>query len=346
MAKGIDINIMMLGGRRCGKTSVLASIEEQLDSKLESGDLSIQPSGAQTICALDEKRQEMTDIYKMGRLNKGYTPDDTPTLEIMEYDLTFKLQSKPNGKINMHFYDFPGEWLRKEKFEEHYDEMATLIKKSSVFIVAIDTPFLMENPAGEDMNYCNRITDMVKNEFDENKKNGMFIFVPLKCERYIHQNEFGKVIEKVKETYKSLLDRIKSEYNHAKFEIVITPIETMGNLEFKRFEKNAVSAMTPIYNFVSKEGNMPKAPQPQNCELPAILILLYLLEAAKESKNKGGSIWEKLFRTLFENFFKMPSAKDFMMESEKLKAMLAEKKNSFEMVKDPLKLCKTKVGMF
>lgn len=61
MADKLNINIMMIGGRRCGKTSVLAIMKRMFDTKFATTNLKIVPTN-RTV-ELDDKYQEMVDVY-------------------------------------------------------------------------------------------------------------------------------------------------------------------------------------------------------------------------------------------------------------------------------------------
>lgn len=334
--KDVYVNIMMLGGRRCGKTSVLASIEEQFDKEFGKTNLTIKAI-EDTMFTLEEKRREADELYRKGTLNKTFKSDSNPTTEINEYKLAIELKNKPNGKIFMNLYDYPGEWLINPKKEkEHLGELNTLMKVCSVFIIAIDTPYLMEDDAPGDWNYCSLIGDLIKNNYSlRQNQSSMFLFIPLKCERYIKENKMDEVNKVIKRKYEKVFNHINNMHIEKKSEIAIIPIETLGNVEFARFEnENALYKLMPI------DGKKPRGPEPKNCDLPAVYILMYLLSLAYYSKSqKKAGFWSKLINSLLESFFDMPSANDFLIEVKNLKARLnnINSNNGYELICDPLK---------
>lgn len=341
MADKLNINIMMIGGRRCGKTSVLAIMKRMFDTKFATTNLKIVPTN-RTV-ELDDKYQEMVDVYSNEK-GKRISPDDLETLSKEEYGIDISLNSKPNGKIHFSFIDFPGEWLQHD---EHSVELKSIVASSSVILVAIDTPYLMEeapnessNAIGKYNNSRNRtgvICDFLK-ELELNDKGKMVLFVPLKCERYLHDNKMNLVNQRVHTAYKVFFDYINNEYNRTKCTVAITPIFSFGTIEFARFKRNGADIILdekyktpkyPLYQFTDKAGNEPES---KYCEQP----LLYVLKCAEASKRKENSNWfQWLFNTIGETFFKMPSADDFLAEIANIQKEIKISGDGYEILTDP-----------
>lgn len=349
MANDLNINIMMIGGRRCGKTSVLAAMKSMFDSKFASTNLKIRYT-SKTI-ELSDKLQEMKDVYS--HINEGtrFTPDDTNTTEIAKYGIAISLNSKPNGIINFTFIDFPGEWLQDD---EHSNLITDIVKSSSVILVAIDTPYLMEESPSESGNEVGKynerrnrstiICDFLKG-LDLNSTGKMVLFVPLKCERYLHDNKMMLVNERVHTAYKPFFDYINSDINRAKCTTAITPIFSFGTIEFTRFKRDGAEIVLdpkyktpkyPLYQFTADAKN---APEPLYCEQPLLYVLLYVLKCAEASKRKQYENWfQWIFVNIGETFFKMPSADDFLKESSNIQKAIKVDGDGYEIVTDPNKM--------
>jgi len=349
----MEIKIMMIGGRRCGKTSVLAVMQKCFESKFGNTNLSIEIEDTETLFTLDDKLKEMDHYFTYNKA-KRFTADENETVEITSYEFNISLKSKPNGKIKFIFSDYPGEWI-EGKIKDKVEELKNMIEQSDVVIVAVDTPYLMENIYGskivgeynEDKNQCNIITQLLKNKFKKemNSKQKMILFVPLKCEKYLKNGEMGLVNEKIKYAYKALINEFSSDYN-TKYEMAITPIFTLGTIEFARFQREEGSDIfelrgkkypNSLYRFTNNEASEPSS---KYCEQPLVYILRYIIKLAefqKLQRFKKGSMLLKIAIRLSEVFFKMPSAEDFMREEDNLKKMMVTKGDGYEIVCNPLK---------
>lgn len=363
MAKSnVDINIMMLGGRRCGKTSVLASMQGCFDEKFGATNLTINIEDMATIRKLTEKRNEISGYYKQTDRTVPFHPDAGSTKGETSYDLSISLKSKKNGKINFHLIDYPGEYF-SDGIEAHDNAIENYIKKSQVFLIAIDTPYLMELTSdnkpetvgdfNEARNRSDQICEALKTYLQlDNSEMKMILFVPLKCERYREEGRMDEVCKKIKTAYRALIDHINNEYNASKCMIAITPIFTMGTLKFVRFERdeeynyimakgvNPTYPQTPLYRFMDEAADNPS---PMYCEQPFIYVLLYLLQTAawaKSKKLKPLPIPPITLIYLIQQILKMPSIDDFLLEINNLKNEIKLEGDGYELITDPLMLKK------
>ena len=361
IGKRFSINVMMFGGRRSGKTSILAAMKECVDNVFNDErklGLSISSADFDTMTALENKSQELREYYDAKKKFKPFTPDDNPTMVRQEYQFDIQLVDKPNAKLRMNFTDYPGEWLDDaQKFEELKDIMET----SDIIMIAIDSPYLMENPSGgeevglynERKNYSSRIADMVKEHFlvesgSERKK--MILFVPLKCEKYYKHIESKEEIERlntyVKRAYGKLLDFVTQGENRGRYECAITPIFTLGNVSFTRFDEDEQGnyiinpgkkyPSVPLYRFDPGA----EKPDPKYCEQPLLYALVFLLKWSEQSRSRNqGMIGALLFKVdnLASKFLKFPNADDFAERSEYLRSKLKKEGDGFEIINDPLK---------
>lgn len=345
MADNLNINVMMIGGRRCGKTSVLAVMKRMFDTRFASTNLNIKASD-KTV-ELNDKYQEMVDVYSLEK-GERFTPDDGETKEMPKYGIDISLNSKPNGKIHFTFIDFPGEWLQSD---EHSQELKSIVAMSSIILVAIDTPFLMEEAPNESANSVGKyndkrnrtgaICDFLK-ELDLNKNGKMVLFVPLKCERYLHDGQMDLVNKRVHTAYKLFFDYINNDFNRTKCTTAITPIFSFGTVEFARFERDGADIIMdpkyqtpryPLYQFTDDAGN---EPEPLYCEQPLLYVLLYVLKCAEVSKRKENNNWFLwLFNCIGETFFQMPSADDFLKEIHNIQKAIKISGDGYEIVTDP-----------
>jgi hypothetical protein len=136
------------------------------------------------------------------------------------------------------FTDVNGEYFEGGNMQQ--DSIIALIKEYDVFIVAIDTPFLMET-----RNEDNELVDsIINNKYncidsihtflthidDNNGENAkLVIFVPIKCELWAKNGNLDSVSAAVQEDYKTSLKALK-QYKSVQIEIL--PIQTVGSIVF------------------------------------------------------------------------------------------------------------------
>lgn len=345
----LQVNVMMFGGRRCGKTSVLAAMQSCFRKAFADSKLTISTADDDTMFTLEEKNREFS-AYFSRRRGRAFSPDNDPTLEISEYKFKIGISDKKTDNIVVNFIDYPGEWLADR---EKVKELKPIMETSHVIIVAIDSPHLMEEtPTDTDdaigeyndgRNYCYRIGEWVTNHFCNatNFPPKMILFVPLKCEKYYHDGKMNVLNTKVKAAYKNALDSFRK--NERAYEVAITPILTLGGavkgVEFSDFERDDEGYIiedpkfrTPqkaIYIFTKKMDS----PDPLHCEQPMVYVLAYLLKIL--SQQKGGfldGIWDWL-RITFGGF---ASTEDFLRELDNIQANMKTGGNGYEIVQNPL----------
>ncbi|MCQ2274967.1 MAG: hypothetical protein MJZ86_09270 [Bacteroidales bacterium] len=233
--------ILMLGGFRAGKSSILASILYSV-KQVNKGIFSIVDKTDYTDAAgapvnLDNKRMEVSQFIK--KLDKVHGEDElflvdmTPTQGKSTYTLTTRIDGAAG--VDFDFVDVPGEWMKKT--EPTYNELKRSIAECDVFIIAIDTPYMMQedNDLNEKYNRIEEITtaldgiaaDINMNYIECQKK--MVLFCPVKCEKWIRAGKADVVSQKVRSSYRELINKF---CNHKGIDMWIMPIQTVGAIEF------------------------------------------------------------------------------------------------------------------
>lgn len=298
-----NINVLMLGGKRCGKTTVLSSMYAATNVVLAGTGLSINVDAA-TQAELNKAR-----VSIINRLKEFENPltscevDDNPSSAARKYSFSLKrdmnVNPNPNVKVNdpgipFTIYDIPGEWLTNE----NASKVTGLIKECQVIIIAIDTPYLFAKMTDkgygqyhEKYNKSIEITNFFKNTLTaDDLKDRMILFVPIKCERYYHLDrsqhlrDFGRrymseIATAVGAGYRDLILHLRScseLVNHCT--IAITPILSAGGIDFISFREDPKTGrmvsyyQAPEFLSASELGYRPKF-----CEQPMIYMLAYLL---------------------------------------------------------------------
>ena len=340
----IPINILMVGGRRCGKTTVLSAIYEKANDFFGNGSLVINTPSISQTQKLTKKLADIKSYFESGE--QLFSPDDSPTQDWEQYTFDVKIKNK-KGNLALNFIDVNGEWFAKGEYQE---KIKDLIQTSNILIVAIDTPHLMEENGkyNEGKNYTFLINSFIKDkvEFDVDKKGNtkrkrMGLFVPLKCEKYKSEGRMDEVKNAVKKEYKQSFAYLGGE-NATHCVVAITPIFTMGGVQFSQFEFDENNEIKTIPSFSAdfpipekaiyrKKDIMQKEPNFDYCEQILLYVIVFMLENARAKKDSNS--W---FRNLLDLFFNMPSAQDFLDQKDALKADIKRNGDGYEIVNNPM----------
>lgn len=301
MMDNSGINILMLGGKRCGKTTVLSSMCSQIDKALAGTDLRIIPKN-NTAARL----QEAANVIRK-KLDEFNTPlirttvDENPTGARQVYEFSFTSQSL--GNIDLTIHDIPGEWLTSNLHEQ---ELKSLIAVSQVIIIAIDTPYLFYKMTTdgygqyhEEYNKPVEIANFFRNSLSpEDIKDRMILFVPLKCERYYHLSRIAKlnpsgrnymqeVCDSVSYGYKDLLRYLRSTPQLLNsLTIAVTPILSAGGIDFVKFETDAETGkVVSLYQKPEFLSDSEKGFSPVFCEQPILYTLVYVMKLVIDGNN-------------------------------------------------------------
>ena len=299
MAKGLTLKVMMLGGRRAGKTSTLAAMQGCFDKVFRDTVLNIIPEGGTTLEAIEKKQAEIKRYVDGAEQNLMFVPDHNPSSEDQIYRFLLKMQSqKKHDAIHLEFYDYPGEYLIGNHPE--YDKIEKHIEDSDVLMIILDTPYLMEEDGIYNVtrNRCDRITSAIKTNFVlQSSVPKMVLFVPIKCEKYYDENRIDEVFSKVESCYEDLIFYLRGHC-----EMAVTPIFTLGTAVFAGFDYDESSGETimskeldgeilpskPLYRFSPKAKEAAKrqglaksyTAEPKYCEQPAVYTIYYALTFA------------------------------------------------------------------
>ena len=317
----MSINVLMCGGRRAGKTSVLAGIQKNMMDLFRSGDIVL---NMQNMGRLVEFRKESESIF-----GYDYEDDDTfladqrlPTMNGVDYECRVYMKDH-STRYDLCFTDVPGEWFigSDSEISKLYDKL----RAAHILVIAIDSPHLMEDGGKyhQVFNRADRITAHIKACFEGNTQQRMVIFVPVKSEVYRpardRSNRMKALLEQVKTGYGDLINWLTTGANQALYTVVVAPCFTFGGAEFYQF----VPPIDPVTGQIERDsegkplqpiGIMPGGEQvmqylteysllrdaanmhyykPENCEQPLLYILLYLIAMCKV-KGLFVQLWEAL----------------------------------------------------
>ncbi len=245
------LRIMMMGGRRCGKTSALASLFEQMKNGpvkeyfTVSDRTVLETKGFERQDSLNDKTLELQNMLETNKGNSNiFLVDQSPTSNFWSYKLHLQIPGT-HREMDMEFRDSAGECFEANNLYAQYTE--EYIKNCDVFVIVVDTPYLMGSTDETTRDLCpesinlgtNRVSDiqnfLTHIDNKEGKDAKMVVFVPLKCEKWAKEpNGLNKVTARIKEVYAT---HIKNLSAFDKMSICVIPMQTSGNIVFSEFRK-------------------------------------------------------------------------------------------------------------
>lgn len=237
------LKVLMMGGQRTGKTSMLAGLVDSMTRGPVKSIIDVKDVTESDVARKKLSRSiESLKFNLLASFGKTYLIDDGKSGEFEDFTLQFRIP-ETDSKMNIVFSDVSGEYY--DMGRTHDGEVRDKVREYDVFLVAIDTPYLMEavNPDNKLCNEAinnsyNHVNDIYTflSELDDKKGTDakLVVFVPLKCERWVKDGQLSEVIQRVKTVYGPTIHALSK---YANVEIDIIPIETVGNIVFKEQAK-------------------------------------------------------------------------------------------------------------
>lgn len=309
------LSICMMGPRSVGKTTVLTSIFHESQSQICEG-------SSIYLNALDENTSKLNDYHTMlvdavAKKNASNLPASNT---ISEFLFGLGLVGR-SASVKLKIRDFPGEYLTST-IKSDRDEVYNFMSNATVILIAVDTPYLMEEEGkyNEEKNKVAIVTHYLKDNVDV-VKDKLVLFVPLKCERYMHDGKLPTVSEATKNAYADLTDFF-SKNNIASF---VTPIITLGGIELDCMKPNTVPGEIETLSVFRPWEKQPEY-KPLFCPQPLYYLLTYVSNYYEwQKKQKKGFI-----DSFMDSFFSFIKDDDkFYEEMRKLTRFVIYNKNGF-----------------
>lgn len=246
-----DIRVLMMGGERSGKTSILAGLfdimsQSPVSNIIRAEDVTVLETKDGVI--QDSLNEKITELKKVLLEKKGRTilVDDTNTDNFWNYTLRLHLM-EADDYLDIVFTDTNGEFY--ESGDTHNDEVEKLIAEADIIIVVVDTPSIMQSAVKSDtlcttavcrgINRIDGIHNFLSGLNDaEGQIAKQIVFVPVKCEKWAKEGKLEDVRGRIEELYDTSIKTLKS---FAKFEIDIIPVQTAGNIVFMEYRESYVA---------------------------------------------------------------------------------------------------------
>lgn len=308
------MKICMMGPKAVGKTTVLTAVFNETQNSIVDTELNLTAKGDTNAELIDRLHMLRAVFIKKKDFvdNKITDAGIVATSHEARFDFGLGLIGK-DPLVDLTIKDFPGEKIVSEQ-----NDVIKYIEDSHCIFVAIDTPHLMErNGEFDDVkNKPKQIIDLFKKAITVIRSEKLVILIPLKCEKYFHENRMKEVLAKVQDTYKDLVSLFDST---GKICCSVSPILTLGNVEFDDFTfDDDVVKLAPDgcpsdvkYKYVG-EGVY----APLFCSQPLYAMLSFVAAQYQRAKNRNG-FFDQLRNLLWNTFNSNQPFFDEILKMEK-----------------------------
>lgn len=295
-----EFDIALLGPSRVGKTSLLATMYDQLVSNTD-GHIQVTPDD-DTLETLTEAKRKLSQVTSL--------PGFTMVPEIMGGDKAispriFNVKFKNNPRIKFTCWDVAGGIVTNPKLKDMKARYVQILKKANVIINVLDGTVLMVG--GEELsdqyNGHLQIRNMLSQAVNDDQKHCV-IFVITKCEKWLREGKVASLKEQFEKYHAPVLnllvknDKVKC--------IALIPVQTLGCVEYSHTKKVTIEEEgeqkeSDAFVFVKKGKS---GFQPKNVDQPLRCAVWFLMEHV-HTRGFWGTIadWLDGFKPELKSFY-------------------------------------------
>ena len=225
------IKVLMMGGRRAGKSSMLAGLFDVMLGSDISKLVQVKDVTPADNISLNDKVEELKETLKE-KCGRIVLADTGHTDKFHPYSLQFTIPGTDHS-INITFTDANGEYYdHNATYAQERKELITRVKESDIILIAIDTVYLMEANEGQnDMANCVDSVQALLTNLRMEDKAKLVVYAPIKCERWSKDgHRLEEVTQRVEEVYATSIKALSAS---PLVEILILPVQTVGSIVFK-----------------------------------------------------------------------------------------------------------------
>lgn len=326
-----DIDILVLGNRGSGKTSLLATTLYNMNELLKSNGIVFEAEDEETGIRLENSISEIENMFtSKGIIEVGEGISGTDGFIDYNFILTFTDESwdtKSDFKIK--FHDYAGSILANGDKDKQYEVLKQWFLKSQIIYILTDMPYLMEATRKTIMEYS--VKEEILSLFRRagaDSADKMIAIVPTKCEYYIRNSRMLDITSCIRTEFKEIISYIGQE-NRAegreKYKLYITPVQTVGGLEFSKME-NRDGRQVALFRRTKPNSQF----KPVNTDLLLLFCMDYLFD--RFFKRMAVQVTPKIRKAVMESLTELDEENVLSSYSEEFENCISgkSKKNKDE----------------
>jgi Double-GTPase 2 len=348
------LNIIMVAPRGVGKTSILAAMHQEFDKTFASSGLETWTEDSPTLGAIEQCKETLKFIDPRLK-EKKVSPTDPQDDPFSDKGFMFEVGKGNKKFMQIRFTDPSGEYFRPKASTTQQEYVKKQLQECDAIVIPIDASALMEGKNGRvestEIGFCHkekndpaRITKLFKDAYTEIRTPRLIIFAPVKCETYMRTPQDAQsLLDHVRIGYQELLDFLKCDGLYDKVAVVVTPVQTIGNVTFAYHEKVLDSIKLTKFEF--HKTPIDADYDPKDGDKPLRYILRFLFNVRnKKMKEYLDNLQEKVSDLELEQSIqsdKLSSAKKDYDEAKRLLGKRNELWRPFRWIADQFDDLKT-----
>ncbi len=284
------LRVSMLGPSGVGKTSMLATMYDQLENVITRADLQVRPKAEEFDILYDR-------VLSLKRLfaTDGLIPDQTQGIQASVDWRAFDFLLGRRGKsptLQLEFIDYPGGWIDRQAKAQERDWVLDLLRQSDAILIPIDAPALMEFNGRwhSERNRPELVTKFIELAYENLRSPRLVIMSPIRCERYLKDLDYeADMLEEAKKGYDRLLGHLGFGELKELIAVVVAPIQTLGEIVYHGSPKNRY-----FPHFMKTQPDAVYSPQ--DSEQPLRYLLRFAMRLHRDKRQSG---YFALIRNMF-----------------------------------------------
>ncbi len=231
------IDIGMVGPRGVGKTSLLASMYNEVNRLLQATQLKLVADDHQTSRYLEDGLADLRSLAQGSMERPG--PGIRPSFDVKTLEMSIQVAATGTPAAEMRWTDYPGEALFPGPGDAQLslsDEEVHRLQHSPILLIAIDAPSLMaeEGRYNDQVNKPFALKEFIDKWLASPGKQ-LVVFTPIKCEAWVQtpqqQEALAKAVQDANAEAITNIRRVKSP-----IAIRYMPVQTVGCVRFNRYD--------------------------------------------------------------------------------------------------------------
>lgn len=287
-------NVLMLGARAAGKTTMLALMFEHMDSQLDPQLASIRLD-IKTASYFADAMSNLRRMFQTPDLSVGEGIEGN-AVSPRRLQLDLCTPSHANSHLRLNFLDYAGEFVGR--MQDAPADLQAQVKEAHCCFVIIDTPALMEQNGRfhQLRNLPDHVSSLLRFRLSHQEGGPIpVVLIATKAEKYVQQQRQGEVIARIQKEYAKTVEMLQRKY----CSVDVGLVETLGTIVFTEFRicKSADGQEFPLYQFRKLSPDAQLAPRFITYPLQVILRTAVNHSINERRKSYDGYNW---LRDLFD----------------------------------------------